>query len=173
QSLLKVNPGNSITEVTDEFTHLGFSKKYRIKALPKVYTAIQKGLSDWVVGKSLLSKTARYDDNYTVESAEFEVEVQYNVWNNTYDRVVLVIYAMDADNKWHVKGTYVDGAGNITFSESINDNSKSRVEPLKLQTSQLFIKEDGIWQVKCELIPLNPGDTKVSLTPSANFTLPQ
>ncbi len=144
ESLLKVHPGNKITEVTDEFTHTGFSTdEYRIIDHDQIYIPIQQGLSDWVVGKSLVSNVVKYDDFFTVASADFQVEAQHNVWDNTYDRVVPAIYAMDTDNNWHVKGDYVNESGNVIKSEPIEANSKD--QPTRtLQTNVVFAQDENI-----------------------------
>ncbi len=173
KSLLKLNASAEKTEVIEDFDHLEFSTDdYRLSEIPEVYDSIKRGFSDWVVGKSILSNIEHYDDNFTISSAEFGVDVQYNVWNGDLDRVLLVIYALDGDNKWHIRGEYVDEAGNIKFAEPINGNSNTLTESLQLHDNALFTQKEGIWQIKYELISLNHGQTKVSLVPSATFTLP-
>ncbi|MBN2333907.1 MAG: carboxypeptidase regulatory-like domain-containing protein [Deltaproteobacteria bacterium] len=172
KSLLRVNASAKKFEYRAEFDHFEFSTdEYRLRDNPEVYDPIQQGFSDWVVGKSILSAVTFYDDNVTINSAACEVEVQYNVWNEDIDRVVLVIYAMDQDYKWHLCGTSADKDGNVIDSAPIDGNS-IELAPLQLHDSAHFAEEARIWRVTYELIPLAPGQTTVPLVPSANFTLP-
>jgi hypothetical protein len=173
-SLLKVNSMKTKYEVEDEFDHLEFGDStFRISENTKVKDAIIRGLSDWVVGRTLSANVIPFNDYYTIQFGEIEVEVQYNVMGRDIDRVALVIYGQDGSYKWHVFGTYADATGKITYSEPIAGNSAGRNPALKLYTNHLFQESQGIWNVVFELIPLKPGQETVALEPSANFELPQ
>ena len=171
-SLLTVKSSANKYEVTAGFDHLNFGgDKYRIKDNPAVSKPILDGLSDWVVGKTLTKNTREFDDNYTISFAEIEVEVEYNVRGRDVDRLALVMYGMDGNEKWHIFGTHTDAAGKIIYSVPINGNSL-KDGSVRLSTSHVFKESDGIWKIVYTLSKLKPGQTKVPLEPSAHFALP-
>jgi hypothetical protein len=174
ESLLVVPPSAVKYEYMAGFNHFNFGgPDFRIKDHPKVKDAITEGLSDWVVGKSLVKEFARFDDNGAIKNANIKVQVEYNSMGRDFDRVALVIYAQDENLNWHVCGDYVDTTGNVTYFESISGNSVKHIDPLTLSTDYFFAKEEGIRQVVFELVPLEPGQTSVPLEPSGTFELPE
>ena len=60
----------------------------------------------------------------------------------------------------------------MKFSEPIYGNSIVDSLPLRLYTYKNFAREDGIVHVVNELVALKPGQTRVPLEPSGNFTMP-
>ncbi len=109
-------------------------------------------------------------DRIASEGARLEVE--YNVRGRDVDRLALVMYGMDGNKKWHIFGTHTDAAGKIIYSVPIEDNSRERPLSLRLSTSQVFNRSDGIWRIVYTLSKLKPGQTTVPLEPSAHFALP-
>jgi len=172
ESLLVVSQPAKKYEYTEGFNHFNFGGlEFRIKDHPKVKDAITKGLSDWVVGKSLVKEVAWFDDNAAIKNANFKVRVEYNSMGRDFDRVALVIYAQDEKLNWHVCGDYVDNNGNIIRISDVTGNSQGK-SPCIIETDEAFKKEEGIRQVVFELVPLEPGQESVPLEPRGNFELP-
>ncbi len=172
KSLIAVNPWANKYQYTAPFDHFNFGgNDFRIAGHPEVKVPIVQGLSDWTVSKLIGSNVTKFDDDYTIHYAEFSIKLEYNVMGRDTDRVALVIYAQDGNLNWHVCGLYADAAGNITYSNPINGNSADEGLPT-LSTNHLFTEDQGIWRIVFEVVPLKPGQTKVSLEPGANFALP-
>jgi hypothetical protein len=172
-SLLVVSPSAKKHEYTEGFNHFNFGgPDFRIKDHPELKDLITKGLSDWVVGKSLVKEVVRFDDNNAIKNVNFKVQVEYNSKGRDFDRVALVIYAQDEKLNWHVCGDYVDDNGNIIRSSDVTGNSQGK-SPCIIETDEAFKQEEGIRQVVFELVPLEPGETSVPLKPSGTFELPE
>ena len=119
---------------------------------------------------TLITGTDGYDSLFLDGENDIIVPVD-SVFCRTSNPLALVIYAQDGSSKWHVCGNFADATGNILYSQPIQGNS-TEVGSLNISTSHLFAESEGIYLVVFELVPLRPGQTTVSLEPSADFKLP-
>ena len=187
KSLLEIQQSAKVYESIFEFNHFSFGgSHFRIKDNPAVENAITHGFSDWVVTKLVNAQVNKYEpDLEYIEYAEFEVDVEYNVFkpneedlfdgreSRDIDRLALVIYAKDEYGQWHVSGNYADAQGNITYSNPIEGNSKNVDPPLTISTTALFLESGKIMDLAFEVIRLKPGQETVPLEPKGDFGLPE
>ncbi len=183
--------------LTYDFDHFNFgSMTYRIKDNEKLRTEIFKGLSDWTVSTSEKSPYAPYTRNETLlwpnthepRHAEYSVRVEYNCYARDFDRVVLVVYAMDGLGHWRIvegndNGAFPDGTVNPDKVKKVNGNSSDRdtQDPgLYLTATCDFPMPIGgcpdtyASEITARVIMLKPGANEVPLRPEeANFAVPK
>ena len=188
RSLVEIERPNKKYEYGFGFNHFNFGDKdFRIKDNVEVKDAILHGLSDWVVAELIQSQVAGHPDSNYVQYAEFEVEVQYNVFEENdsevreyrdYNCVVLVIYGQDENDQWHIAG-YADAEGDITYSVPIQGNSQNIADPLTPSANIYYPEETQIKRVEFAFMPWKRTPDgrhippKVPLEPDPNFGLPQ
>ena len=168
----------NIYESTFGFTHFNFGgDTFRIGGNQALEEEIAHGLSDWVVTKLVNYQIDLFssdpDDPEYIKYVEYEVRVQYNVYERTIDRLALVIYAKDENGEWHISGNYADSQGNITYSDPIEGNSEAILPPTELSTNALFQETDKITDLAFVVVRLKPGQNTVPLEPEGNFGLPE
>ncbi|MCF8068359.1 MAG: carboxypeptidase regulatory-like domain-containing protein [Desulfobacterales bacterium] len=188
KSLLQVKGNAKKLEYDFPFSHLTFGElNFRLKNNTDVRDKIINGFSDWIVAKRIDSYIpSYYSGSGYLADMECEVEVEYNVLDpqldpsdnrqaRDYDRIALVIYAIDESGNYHVGGDYVNAQGDLIRTEPIVGNSIDRGSnnPLELFSRASFLESDKIVSVECELSWIKPNQTTVSLVPKGNFKMPQ
>lgn len=191
-SLLSVRPEahgrpNLKYEYTAPFNHYSFGdKNFRIRNNVNIRDAILHGLTDWVVSKEYDSKIRTFIDTYYIKSADFTVDVEYNIFKpneqdveagrtaRDIDRVALVIYGQDEGGRWHLRGDYAGGDGHLIRSEPVKGNSIVNInEPKRISSNASFVESEKIVRVAFVVVHLKPGQTEVPLNPYGGFGLPE
>ena len=118
---------------------------------------------------------------YKGGSAYYKVQVEYNAYGRDMDKVVLVLYAKDGNNQWHIVAGDANAQGNIIDYDLINGNSIDRIKegkpPLTLTASCTFPKTENdpakeIEETAVVIYSLKSNENTVPLIPTGDFGIP-